>query len=126
MPEVKRREIQRRKNRRERLWRDDDDNGDGSGGGGALKRAAKKILVKQLKELREREARLKREAKKSSSGSNTNKDVDDSNAVGVNLEEEHMAAAQHYRSSTANSNGALAAGFTLDDNEMIWITTKQL
>ena len=87
MPEVKRREIQRRKNRRERLWRDDDDNGDGSGGGGALKRAAKKILVKQLKELREREARLKREAKKSSVSGSNNKDVDDAGAVGVNLEE---------------------------------------
>ena len=72
MPAVKRREIQRRRARRERLWRDDDDNtysdddnntngggGEGGrasssfgGGGGALKRAADKNLVRQMKEMR--------------------------------------------------------------------------
>ena len=68
MPEVKRREIQRRKHRRERLWRgdnnDDGENGIAAGGGdGALKRAARKILVKQLKELREKEAKMKKNKK---------------------------------------------------------------
>ena len=56
MPEVKRREIQRRKDRREKLWRDDDDEADGAMGGGAMRRTAKKILVQRLKELRKKEA----------------------------------------------------------------------
>ena len=56
MPEVKRREIQRRKDRREKLWRDDEDDGDGTGGG-AVKRTAKKILVQRLKEWRKKEAK---------------------------------------------------------------------
>ena len=54
MPEVKRREIERRRNRREKLWREDED-----GGGGALKRTAKKILVQRLREIKRMESKSK-------------------------------------------------------------------
>ena len=50
MPEVKRRELQRRRDRRERLWRGTGENGEDVDL--ALKRTAKKILVKQLKDWR--------------------------------------------------------------------------
>ena len=109
MPEVKRREIQRRKHRRERLWRgdnnDDGENGIAAGGGdGALKRAARKILVKQLKELREKEAKIKN--KKRKGGEN---DEYDDDALFIPEEERNVAK------GTSSNNGALAAGFTLED-----------
>lgn len=86
MPEVKRREIQRRKDRREKLWRDDDD---GEEGGRALKRTAKKILVQRLKEWRKKEAAL-------TSSENVSDDKNDS---------------KQQLSSSANNGGAFAAGF---------------
>mmetsp|Transcript_10552 Transcript_10552/g.21749 ORF Transcript_10552/g.21749 Transcript_10552/m.21749 type:complete len:1282 (-) Transcript_10552:243-4088(-) len=57
MPEVKRRELQRRRDIREKLWRDDQ--GGGDAGVGAMRRTAKKILVQKLKEWRQKEAKLK-------------------------------------------------------------------
>jgi hypothetical protein len=60
MPEVEWRKIRCRRDQRENLWQDNgnkDDSGKdgplGVGGGGALKRAAKMLLVKQLKEWKE-------------------------------------------------------------------------
>ncbi len=57
MSKVKWREIRCRRDQWEMLWQDNDDKDNGGedgplgvGGGGALKRATKKILVKQLKE----------------------------------------------------------------------------
>ena len=64
MPEVKRREIQRRRDRQEKFWRnadDDDGNDEDGGGGGALKRDAKKILVQRLQEYKQNEARMLKE-----------------------------------------------------------------
>ena len=72
MPEVKRRELQRRRDRREKLWRGTGENG--ADADAALKRTAKKILVKRLKEWRENNAEggknKKRSAVKKSSSKN--------------------------------------------------------
>ena len=106
MPEVKRREIQRRKDRRERLWRDDDD-GSGAAGGGALRRTAKKILVKQLKELREKEARSKKRGGKKGASAEEEKKTDNS-------------------AGSQSHNGGLAAGFTLEDDEAAEPSDKKM
>ena len=112
MPEVKRREIQRRRERRERLWRDDDDDdGDGSGGGGALRRTAKKILVKQLKEIREKEAKLKKKGTISPSKTAKKGETDDT-------------AGEAPASQPSNSSGAFAAGFTIAEDEAADDTTE--
>jgi len=133
MPAVKRREIQRRRARRERLWRDDDDDDDadnneggerGGGGatsalagGGALKRAAKKILVKQLKEWREREVIMmhRKRRKKNESGDEDNDEEPDDDAS--------SGGGTKKIAGTTSNDGALAAGFTLD-NEIIGETDK--
>ena len=104
MPEVKRREIQRRQQRRERLWRGDTNN-NGDGTDGAIKRAAKKILVKQLKEMREKQGRLKKNKKTSMNGGVNGND-------GMLMREEEENAAK-----SSSNDGALAAGFILDNNE---------
>jgi len=101
MPEVKRREIQRRQQRRERLWRGDTNN-NGDGTDGAIKRAAKKILVKQLKEMRERQGRLKKNKKRSN--------VNGNDGMLMREEEENTA-------KSSSNDGALAAGFILDNND---------
>ena len=115
MPEVKRREIQRRRDRQEKLWRDDDDNeggGDGGlGGGGALKRAAKKILVKRLKEWREREAVMLKEKKCKEQGKNGDYNAEDMG----DLE----------RTKTSNA-GALSGGFNLEDHNTSTSKSQQL
>jgi len=98
MPEVKRIEIQRRKDRREKLWRDDED----GSGGGALKRAAKKILVKQLKEFREKEASAKRKDKEG-----------EGNQVGVKKKNQTESDAV----GRSSKRVAMAAGFTLEDDD---------
>lgn len=85
MPEVKRREIQRRRDRREKLWREDDDGDDG--GGGAMRRTAKKLLVHQLKEWRVKEAKMKLGGKGETDGVQNSCD-------------------------TSSETGAFAAGFT--------------
>jgi len=111
MPEVKRREMQRRQQRRERLWRGDTNNGSADGDG-AIKRAAKKILVKQLKEMRERQGRLKKNKKRSN--------VNGNDGMLMREEEENTA-------KSSSNDGALAAGFILDNGEenAISTTTKQ-
>jgi len=111
MPEVKRREIQRRQQRRERLWRGDTNN-NGDGTDGAIKRAAKKILVKQLKEMREKQSRLKKNKKRSN--------VNGNDGMLMREEEENTA-------KSSSNDGALAAGFILDNGEenAISTTTKQ-
>jgi hypothetical protein len=133
MPAVKRREIQRRRARRERLWRDDDDDDDADhteggeggaggatsalGGGGALKRAAKKILVKQLKEWREREAIMmhrKRRKKDESGDEDHDEEPEDDASSGGGTKK---------IAGTTSNDGALTAGFTLD-NEMVGETDK--
>jgi len=101
MPEVKRREIQRRQQRRERLWRGDTNN-NGDGTDGAIKRAAKKILVKQLKEMREKQSRLKKNKKRSN--------VNGNDGMLMREEEENTA-------KSSSNDGAFAAGFILDNNE---------
>jgi DNA excision repair protein ERCC-5 len=116
MPEVKRREIQRRRDRQEKLWRDDDDNEgggeDGGGGaGGALKRAAKKILVKRLKEWREKEAVMLKEKKCKEQGKNG-----DDNAKDMGDLE---------RTKTSNA-GALSVGFNLEDHNTSTSKSQQL
>jgi hypothetical protein len=93
MPEVKRREIQRRKGRREKLWRDEED---GEEGGGALKRTAKKILVQRLKEWRTKEAKL--------TGVEDVADVED-------------VGSKQMLPSSANVSGAFAAGFVPADSQ---------
>ena len=92
---MKRREIQRRKDRREKLWRDGDDGEEGSVG--ALKRMAKKILVQQLKERREREAGARRQKRGGD-------------------REKHVAAASKHEAAEDrrhSNDGAFATGFTL-------------
>ena len=64
MPEVKRRELQRRRDRRERLWRGTGENGEDVDL--ALKRTAKKILVKQLKDWREKKLEASKDNNKRS------------------------------------------------------------
>jgi hypothetical protein len=139
MPAVKRREIQRRRARRERLWRDDDDNtysdddddnkneGGGEGGnasssfgvgGGALKRAAKKILVRQLKEIRENQARMmhrnhKRQRKNEGDDDYAFHDDETDSDGGTMMNASHLAV-----TSTTPAGGALADGFTLDDGNL--------
>ena len=110
MPELKRREIQRRRDRQEKLWRDDnDDNGEGGeNGGGALRRAAKKILVKRLKEWREREAVMLKEKKCKENGDYNADDMGD-------LE----------RTKTSNA-GALSVGFNLEDHNTSTSKSQQL
>lgn len=98
MPEVKRREIQRRRDRRERLWRDDDA---GDGSSGVLKRAAKKILVKQLKELREKERAAALGVKRKRDEDNQNGD-ENNGKDGTNR---------------SQNGGAFAPGFTLPDDD---------
>jgi hypothetical protein len=121
MPEVKRREIQRRRDRREKLWRDDDgddDEGDdengpsGGGGGGALRRAAKKILVRRLKEMREKEASMRKEEAKTRQRKRNGSD-DDVEIVKGRDDINDIASVR----TTTNDSGALAAGFTLEDDD---------
>jgi hypothetical protein len=94
MPEVKRREIQRRKDRREKLWRDEED---GEEGGGALKRTAKKLLVQRLKEWRKKEAKL----------------------TGVEniADNDEDVKSKQKPSSSENATGAFAAGFVPADSQ---------
>ncbi|KAL3805577.1 hypothetical protein HJC23_005821 [Cyclotella cryptica] len=95
MPEVKRREIQRRRDRREKLWRDDEDDGEG-GGVGAVKRTAKKILVQRLKEWRKKEAKL-------------------TDFRGEHGNDDDLGMQQ---SSNLKGGGAFAAGFVPADTKM--------
>jgi 5'-3' exonuclease len=128
MPEVKRREIQRRRNQREKLWRDDDDEDNcgedgpsGVGGGGALRRAAKKILVKQLKEWREKEAMMHK--KKSQM-----KKADDKSGEGDASMDDVETLQGEFKVGTTkmpSNSGALAAGFTLEDGEDITFRSPQ-
>jgi hypothetical protein len=61
MPVAKRREIRHRRDQREKNEEDGGKEGPlGVGRGGALKRATKKILVKQLKEWRENESMIQK------------------------------------------------------------------
>jgi len=97
MPEIKRRELQRRRDRREKLWKGTGENGEDADL--ALKRTAKKILVKQLKDWRER---------KLESSSKVNDNDDDEN---------NERSPSKIRSSATKTAGAFAAGFTTGREE---------
>ena len=97
MPEVKRREIERRRMRREKLWREDED----GSGGGALKRTAKKILVQRLREMKRMEGKSK-----------TTKEV-----AGEDDKVEENVAMRKKRTRSSNGGGAFAAGFVPADVE---------
>lgn len=94
MPEVKRRELQRRRDRREKLWRGTGENGEDADL--ALKRTAKKILVKQLKDWREK--KLEAAAGKSNNKGSPSKRSSAKNGSGT-------------------AGGAFAAGFSTGEDE---------
>jgi len=94
MPEVKRRELQRRRDRREKLWRGTGENGEDADL--ALKRTAKKILVKQLKDWREK--KLEAAAVKSNNKRSPSKRSSAKNGSGT-------------------AGGAFAAGFSTGEDE---------
>ena len=101
MPEVKRRELQRRRDRREKLWKGE------SGGSGdadlALKRTAKKILVQQLKDWREKNKKNKK---------------DDASKGDQNDNRQQGSPASKKRSAASKNGGAFASGFTIGDEDI--------
>ena len=96
MPEVKRRELQRRKDRREKLWRGNGENGEDADL--ALKRTAKKILVKQLKDWREKKSLEAAAAASAGKG-------------------EKQSPSKRTSSVKNGAGGAFAAGFTTGEEE---------
>ncbi len=100
MPEVKRRELQRRRDRREKLWKGE------SGGSGdadlALKRTAKKILVQQLKDWREKNKKNKK---------------DDASKGDHNDNMQQGSPASKKRPAASKNGGAFASGFTIGDED---------
>eukprot|EP00986_Skeletonema_menzelii_P014847 scaffold10411_cov135-Skeletonema_menzelii.AAC.1 len=97
MPEVKRRELQRRKDRREKLWRGTaGENGEDADL--ALKRTAKKILVKQLKDWRE-------------------KKLEKASVGGKGEKRSPSKRSSSVKNGTGSVGGAFAAGFTTGEEE---------
>jgi hypothetical protein len=129
MPEVKRREIRRRRDQREKLWQDNDDKDiggkdgpSGVGGGGALKRASKKILVKQLKEWRENEAMMQKKKTQKKKEDDKSGEEGDASMDGVATLEGKFKVGT---SKTPSDSGALAAGFLLKDSKDLTSQSQQ-
>ncbi len=120
MPEAKQREIRHRRDQREKLWQDNANKDDGSkdgplgvGGGGALKSAAKKILVKQLKEWRENEAMMQKKKMQKKMEDDKSGEGDASMDDVAMLEGELKVGT----SKMPSESGALAAGFLFKDGK---------
>jgi hypothetical protein len=83
------------------------------GGGGALRRATKKILVKQLKEWRENEAIMQKKKTQK-------KMEDDNNGEGDASMDDVATLVGEFKvgtSKTPSDSGALGAGFLLKDGK---------
>jgi hypothetical protein len=103
MPEVKRRELQRRRDRREKLWKGESGGGSGGDADLALKRTAKKILVQQLKDWREKNKKNKK---------------DDASKGDQNDNMQQGTPASKKRSAASKNGGAFASGFTIGDEDI--------